>query len=620
MRFRHAVRAPEEHTQGPEMLNVTPQASRGPSNAPSRWRHSVLALAAVCSLHSAWAQSPAAPTGASAEAKAKSDVLNSTMDATLFYQLLISEIQVRQGDLGTAYQLYLDAAKRTRDAQLFQKSVDYALQARAGEQALAAAKAWRQSLPESREASEYTAQILMALGRYDEVAEPIKSVLKATPTHALPSVLIGLPRSMGRISDRKAVAQIIEDATAPWREGKGAMVEAWIADGEGWTTAGDTNKAYRALENAMKLSPAHPGVGLLAAELMSSQPELERVVLQQLKTSPNDIVRLAYARKLTAAQRMNDAAAQLDMVVQSQPDNAQALLTLGAVRLELGQSQQSEAALRRLLSLKPAPQADGSPGLLGVDLETVYALLAQSAEQNKQYEQADEWLRKADPESSRVKIQAARAKLLLIQGKTQEGFKLLRAMPESEPRDALAKLNAEVQLLRELKAYEEALKLLKQANQRFPNDPSLLYDQAMMAEQLGRHDEMDPLLRRVIQLTPEDPNAYNALGYSLADRNIQLDDAQQLVGKALSLKPGDPFITDSMGWVAFRQGRLDDARSLLQQAFNARPDPEIAAHLGEVLWVQGRKDEAIKVWRDGKARDATNKTLRETLQRFQPSL
>jgi tetratricopeptide (TPR) repeat protein len=632
MRFRHAVRAPEDITQGPEMLNATqnaPNRASKTTHAHAAWRHTFLALAAICSLGSACAQSLASPqeltaaplaSEAMAGSSDKPAVNNSTLDANLFYQLLISEIQVRQGDLGTAYQLYLDAAKRTRDAQLFQRSVDYALQARAGEQALAAAKAWRQSLPESREASEYTAQILMALGRYDEVADPIRSVLRATPVHALPSVLIGLPRSMGRITDRKAVAKIIEDATVPWREGKSALVEAWVADSEGWLMAGDANKAYRALESAMKLSPSHPGIGLIASELMTSQPELEQVVLQQLKTTPSDIVRLAYARKLTAGQRLNDAAEQLDVVVKNQPDNAQALLTLGAVRLELGQAQQGEATLRQLLTLKPAPQADGSPGTLGVDLETVYSLLAQSAEQRKQYAQADEWLRKADPDTSRIKIQAARAKLLLIQGKVQEGFKLLRAMPESEPRDALAKLNAEVQLLREMKAYDEALKLLQQANSRFPNDPSLLYDQAMVAEQLGRHDEVDPLLRRVIQLNPEDPNAYNALGYSLADRNISLDEAQELVGKALSLKPGDPFITDSLGWVAYRQGRLDDARTLLQQAFMARPDPEIAAHLGEVLWVQGRKEEAIKVWREGKGRDATNKTLRDTLQRFQPKL
>lgn len=619
MRFRHAVRAPEDQTQGPEMLNTTQVAHhRAPSavHSPARWHRTLVALAAMCSLGSAWSQSQAAPT----EPSGKAEINNSLLDATLFYQLLISEIQVRQGDLGTAYQLYLDAAKRTRDPQLFQKSVDYALQARAGEQALGAAKAWRQSLPDSRNAAEYTAQILIALGRYDEVAEPIKLMLKATPTHAVPAMLMGLPRSLNRIPDSKVVAQIIEETTAPWREGKGALAEAWVADGEGWGRAGDINKAYRALESAIKLSPSHPGSGLLATELMPSRPELEQIVLQQLKESPNDIVRLAYARKLTAAQRLNDAAAQLDMVVQNQPNNAQALLTLGAVRLELGQSQEGEAALRQLLSLKPAPLADGSPGTLGVDLETVYTLLAQSAEQRKQYGQADEWLRKADPDTSRIKIQAFRAKLLLIQGKTQEGFKLLRAMPESEPRDALAKLNAEVQLLRDMKAFDEALKLLQQGNQRFPNDPNLLYDQAMLAELLGRHDEVDPLLRRVIQLSPEDPSAYNALGYSLADRNILLDEAQQLVGKALSLKPGDPFITDSMGWVAFRQGRLDDARTLLQQAFMARPDPEIAAHLGEVLWVQGRKEEALKVWREGKERDATNKTLRGTLQRLQPAL
>ena len=619
MRFRPAVRAPQVNRQGPEMLNQSLPSSRPPALSAKPlvvWRHTLLALAAACSLGVTHAQD----TAAKDDAKPKAEVRNSVMDATLFYQLLISEIQVRQGDLGTAYQLYLDAGKRLQNPQLLQKAVDYALQARAGEQALAAAKAWRQALPESREAAEYTAQILMALGRYDEVAEPIRSVLRLTPPQALPSGLIGLPRSLGRISDHKAAAQIIDDATAPWREGKGALAEAWIADGEGWTMAGDINRARRALESAQKISPTHPGIGLLAAELMSSHPDLEQVVLQQLNAAPNDVVRLAYARKLTAAQRMADAAVQLELVVKSQPDNAQALLTLGAVRLELGQSQQGEAALKRLLDIKPAPKPDGTPGTLGVDLETVHVLLAQAAEQRKQYVQADEWLRKADPETSRIKIQTARAKLLILQGKTPEAFKLLRAMPEGEPRDALAKINAEVQLLRDIKAFDDAHKLLKQANQRFPNDPGLLYDQAMLAEQLGQHDEVAPLLRKVIELTPDDPNAYNALGYSLADRNVSLEEAQALVGKALSLRPGDPFITDSMGWVAFRQGRMEDALTLLRQAYSARPDAEIAAHLGEVLWVQGRKDEAIKVWREGRERDATNKTLRDTLQRLKPAL
>ena len=206
-----------------------------------------------------------------------------------------------------------------------------------------------------------------------------------------------------------------------------------------------------------------------------------------------------------------------------------------------------------------------------------------------------------------------------MQGKIQEGIKLLRAMPETEPRDGIAKVNAEVQLWREMKAYDEAMKVLRQANRNYPNDPDLMYDQAMVAEQLGLHAEVEPLLRQVMALKPEDPNAYNALGYSLADRNLRLDEARALITKALSLRPGDPFITDSLGWVAFREGQTEQALQLLQQAYQARPDAEIAAHLGEVLWVVGRKDEARRIWEEGRKRDADNKTLQDTLKRLKPA-
>ena len=142
-------------------------------------------------------------------------------------------------------------------------------------------------------------------------------------------------------------------------------------------------------------------------------------------------------------------------------------------------------------------------------------------------------------------------------------------------------------MLRDVKLWSDANAVLAQANQQFPDDVDLLYEQSMMAEKLNRLDEMERLLRKVIELKPDHHHAYNALGYSLAERNLRLPEAKQLIQKALELSPGEPFITDSLGWVEYRLGNRDEALRLLRGAYQSRPDPEIAAHLGEVLWVVG---------------------------------
>jgi len=158
--------------------------------------------------------------------------------------------------------------------------------------------------------------------------------------------------------------------------------------------------------------------------------------------------------------------------------------------------------------------------------------------------------------------------------------------------------------------------VLEAANQRFPNDADLLYEQAMMAEKIGQLDAMEAQLRRVMALKPDHAHAYNALGYSLADRNLRLNEAKALIERALQLTPGDPFVTDSLGWVEFRLGNRDEALRLLRQAYKARPDAEIGAHLGEVLWAMGQQDEARRIWAEASSRDAGNDVLRETLVRL----
>ncbi|KWT79659.1 hypothetical protein APY03_5059 [Variovorax sp. WDL1] len=179
---------------------------------------------------------------------------------------------------------------------------------------------------------------------------------------------------------------------------------------------------------------------------------------------------------------------------------------------------------------------------------------------------------------------------------------------------------AEVQLLRDAKQYQAAYDMLAQASSAKPGDTDLIYDKAMVAEKLNRLDEMERLLRRLIELKPDNQNAYNALGYSLADRKIRLEEARTLIKKAVQLAPEDPFIADSLGWVEFRLGNTDEAVRILESSYKRRPDPEIGAHLGEVLWVKGQRDRALSIWKEALLVDSENETLQETLKRLRVKL
>jgi tetratricopeptide (TPR) repeat protein len=616
-------------------------------NAP-RATLSAAALAAMVMGHAAWAApvaKPAVPAAAASAPGAEAPEAprvpeQSSLDGQLFYQLLIAEIQANGGDAGSAYQLYLDAARRHQSGQLYQRAVEIALRARAGEQALSAAKAWRQALPQSRDAAEFTSQILIVLGRPGELAAPLRALIQLTPTPQQPQVLANLPRSLARLSDRQVAAQVIDEATQPWRQPPLEMAEAWAASGEAWLMAKQFTKAMAATRKALALQPNLLTANLLAADMIGQQPDAEAWVKERVsRADAPPLLRLAYARRLASSQRYEEAATQLDELVKVQPEQTGHWILLAAVRLELRQADAAEAALKQVLArteptastpAQSAPtssagntaSAEAASGdiALDKDREQAYLLLAQLDDLRGKRADALQWLELADPRHEKMAVQSQRARLLAQQGKVADARALLRGLPESEPRDAITKAQAEVQLLRDLGQLPEAYKVLEQTSARFPDDHELQYDQAMLAEKLKRFKDMERLLRRVIELAPDNPNAYNALGYSLADRKVQLDEARTLVEKAAELKPADPFITDSLGWVAFRQGRLDDAAKLLREAYTARPDTEIGAHLGEVLWAQGRKDEALRVWRESQTRDRDNDTLKETLQRLGAAL
>jgi tetratricopeptide (TPR) repeat protein len=558
---------------------------------------------------------------------------NSDLNAPLFHQLLISEIELREGDLAAAYQLMLDAARRTGDEQLYRRATEIALQGRAGDEALAAVKAWRQALPNSTEALRYQVQLLVQLNRTADVVEPLQALLRMTPAAQRPSLISALPRFLARSSDRTLAANVLEQALLPYINEPDTRVAARVTIGRGWLAAINGTKALALAQSAHEMDRLAEGPAGLALEMLPGTPDAEAIVQDHLAAKPDSNgVRLLYVRALLTGQRLVDATAQLETLTRNSPQLPQAWLTLGALHVQLREPAPAIVALKKYIELVEAGDApvaaadadntddDAGPATKEDALARGWLLLSQAAEQQGDLKAADAWLAKIDNPQRAVEVQVRRASLLAREGKVAQARELIRRLPEKTPEDGRLKVMAEAQVLRDAKLWADANAVLAQGNQRFPDDVDLIYEQSMMFEKLNKLADMERLLRRVIALKPDHQHAYNALGYSLAERNVRLPEARTLIKKALELSPGEPSITDSLGWVEYRLGHREEAIRLLRDAYRGQPDAEIAAHLGEVLWVSGQTDEARRVLREARQRDAANEVLRETLTRLRVDL
>jgi tetratricopeptide (TPR) repeat protein len=375
--------------------------------------------------------------------------------------------------------------------------------------------------------------------------------------------------------------------------------------------AGNSEGALAAAKAGAARTPSAPEPVLLALSLMDAKsPGAEALVLAYLQTRQvGSDVRMGYARRLLEAQRYADASTQLEILTNEAPTYPEGWLLRGSLEFQSKKLDDAQASLQRYTTLATSNgQARGRA--------QAAVLLSQIAESKGDLEEALRVLDAVPATQDPARLQNRRAALLAKQGKLDQARALIRAIPEREPQDAREKINAEVQLLRQAKQYQAVYDTLQSALAASPQDPDLLYELATAAEKLGRPDEMERLLRQLIASHPTYHNAYNALGYSLADRNLRLPEARQLIQKALEYAPNEPYIVDSLGWVEFRSGNLTEALRLLQEAFRNQPDAEIAAHLGEVLWVMGRTEQAQAVWKQGLELNPANEVLRETMERL----
>ncbi len=540
-------------------------------------------------------------------------VRNSALDGPLFYQLLLGELNVRQGSPGAGFSLLLDAARKTRDPALFQRAVNVALQSRSGEAALQAAQSWKHEIPDAREPNRYILQMLLAVNRVEDAGQALAVSIDELPEAEKREAIISIPRVFARVSDKALAAQVVEKALANSLKDTSLQATAWTTIGRMRRDAQQLSAAIEAALKAHASDPQAQGPLVLALSLLpTGAPEIKAMLDEAMKGQVSAELRLGYARSLVAQQAPADAVRQLQQLTQQHPTYAPGWLLLGLLQIEAGQAGPARMSLMQHVELaKDSQDAEQQAGLT----EALMAL-SQLAQQQGQLDQATRWLNQLPRSADPVRLAIRRAELLDQQGRAEEARVVLSQVQPASPEQSKRKALALSRWLRERQQAQQALSTLQSALAQDADDHELLTEQSLVLEKLKRYQDMEAVLRQLMRLRPQDPHAYNALGYSLADRGIRLDEARSLIVRAVELAPEDPFIQDSLGWLEFRAGRLEEARRILQAAYKARPDAEIAAHLGEVLWALGRKSEAASIWREGLLLKADNETLTETMTRL----
>ena len=591
----------------------------GPMVQTLRLRAIAMAVAIVACAHSAWAQAPAQPelknslVSAADEASAEDE--KAAVNAELFYEILVGEMTTNQGDPASGYALYLDAARRSGESQLYRRATEIALQSRSAESALIAARAWKSAFPDSQDANRYLLQILVILNRIDETGDLLKQEITQSSPRVKLITLRALPQIYGHVSNKAQAASIVESAVANELSNPAVGPTAWTTIGRMRLAANNPAGALDAAKQALKLDRSDEGAGMLILLLLEQDvPGADKLIEQYLAGTPGTEVRLAYARMLLQARRNSEAREQLEKVTQSNPEIPDSWLVLASLNVQAKQLEAADNALHKYIELSE-PKKDNPT--VSKALTRAYLLGAQIAVERKNFPKAQDWLTRAERnEPGDFSVNLQQASLLAREGKLAQARAMIKNLPAKDAEDNQRKLLAEVQVLKDAKDFKEAAAVMGQASALTPEDNDLVYEQAMLAEKAGDLDGMEQLLRKVIARQPDYHHAHNALGYSLADRGVRLQEAKELITHALKSAPEDPFITDSLAWVEFRLGNVEEAARLFEKVYAKQQDAEIAAHFGEVLWKLGQRDRAIKVWREGMASDATNETLLETVKRL----
>jgi len=523
---------------------------------------------------------------------------------SMLYDFLLGDVANQRGRPELAAQIYWELANDTQDPRVAQRAAKLAYDAHQMEKTIDALKLWLKLEPGSFQAKQMLVTLQLGGGKLDDARPYLVEMLAANPAQA-GRTFIQIYQLLARFPDKDAVFNLLRELTEPYP----TVVEAHLVLAQ---AAAVVNKRVRALEEVRKareLQPDMEKAAMLEAQLLQpGSPNQALDVLKKfLKAYPAaGEAQLFYARMLLEQKQYPEARREFQQLLEAHPESADLAFAVAMLSLEMGELDRAETELRQALSKGKR------------DESTVYYYLGQLGEARKSDDAALQSYRQVKEGEYLYSARLRMAYLLQKDGKQEEAREVLHQTVAQTNQERVQLLLIEAQLLRDAKQPEAAYQVLTQGLEKLPKHPDLLYETAMLADQLGKHEIFEQLMRRVIEAKPDHAQAYNALGYSLLDRNERLQEGMQLVEKASQLLPDDAGIIDSVGWGYYRLGNLSKSLEFLQRAYGVNPDPEIAAHLGEVLWMQGEKEKAKKVWGEAQKTHPDNAVLQAVIKKFQP--
>jgi tetratricopeptide (TPR) repeat protein len=532
------------------------------------------------------------------------DLPGRDLDSDLLYKFLLAEIAGQRGSYQVAAQAYLELARSTRDPRIARRATELALYGRQTEMALEAAKIWL-AAEKGSTAARQTLVALFVTSNNLQAARPLLEEILSSESTNVGQSLMQLHALLTKHPDKNAVLTLVRDLVKPYRQ----LPEAHFAVAQAALAANKYDASLVEIREALRIRPDWEAAALFQAQALTSESRAKSLDYMKgfLAANPNaQEVRLNYARQLIGEKKYPEARAQFQRLLDDNPKNPDIAVTVALLSVQINDLDAAETQLKRVLELNYK------------DPDSVRFHLGQINEERKRFDEAARWYFAVEGGEQFVMAHARYAFMLARQNRVAEARAHLQTLQLQNEAQRVQIVQAEAQLMREAKAYKESFDILRTALDANADNPDLLYDIALAAEKLDRIDVVETSLRRLIALKPDHAQAYNALGYTLADRTDRLAEARGYIEKALELSPEDPFILDSMGWVEYRLGNHAEGLQYLQRAFDQRPDPEIAAHLGEVLWVKGKKGEAEKLWRDSLRDNPGNEELQKVIKKFLP--
>lgn len=524
------------------------------------------------------------------------------LSSGLLYQLLVGEVSAQRGELEMSAHAYQQAAAYTRDPRLARRATQIAVYARDYTTALKAARLWVELSPEAMEAQQSLAALLIRQGQADEAMTHLEKLLTLSPDGTAHGFML-VTNILAREQDKRRALQVMEALVAPRRDDLDAVFAyanlAYLVE--------ELHLAMQQVDRLLVMQPKLPRALVLKANVLRKMGRDEEALAAYrgaLDALPRDsALRLGYARLLVDMERLPEAREQFRLLGKQLPDNADVVYAEGLLAMQAGDLAQAEKHFKRLFELGQR-----------VD-EAAYAL-GQIAENRERPDEALRWYRQVTDGNNYLNAMVRSAVLIQRQQGLEAARAYLRSVELQTSQQELRLRLVEGELLRDAGQPEAAQQVYDEALAEFPDNIELLYARAMNAEGMGRLDLLERDLNAILKQEPDNVQALNALGYTLADRTDRHQEAFDLVRRAYEQRPDDPAIMDSMGWVLYRLGRLEEAEFHLRRALDKHFDGEIAAHFGEVLWVRGRHEEARQVWQDALQRVPDHALLKRVIERY----